>query len=126
MVHDALVFGDFGIPTVMVSGDTATCREAHTFFGHDIVTVDVKKGYGEEFGVLLVPSKAHELITSGTAQSLNLVQDIKPYKIETPIRGRLRFPDKSVADGFHPFIARRIDDYTFEATIEQARYVHIF
>lgn len=126
MVQDALVFGDFGIPTVMVTGDTATCREAHTFFGPEIVTVEVKKGYGEEFGVLLAPSKAHELITSWSAQALKIARDIKPYRIETPIKGRLRFPDKTAADGFHPAIAKRVDDYTFEATIEQARYVHIF
>jgi D-amino peptidase len=126
MVQDALVHGDFAIPTIMVSGDTATCREAHTFFGPEIMTVEVKKGYGEEFGVLLAPSKAHELIASGAAQALKLAKETKPYRIETPIRGRLRFPDKTVADEFHPSIAKRVDDYTFEAIIEQARYVHIF
>jgi len=126
MAQDALIFGDFNVPIVMVTGDTATCREAHAFFGSDIVTVEVKKGYGEEFGVLLAPSKAHNLIIQGTARALAITHSIMPYKIEMPIRGRLRFPDKSVADSFHPSHSSRIDDYTYETTFDQARNIHHF
>ncbi|MHB1357253.1 MAG: M55 family metallopeptidase [Anaerolineae bacterium] len=126
MAQDALIFGDFGIPVVMLTGDAATCREAHAFFGPDIVAVEVKKGYGEEFGSLLAPAKAHELIKAGARRAVSIADKMQPYKIEMPIRGRLRFPDKTVADGFQTSRSKRIDDYTFETTFDKASDIHHF
>jgi len=126
MVQSALFLGHFGIPVVMVTGDTATCREAHDFFGPDIVTVAVKEAYSVEYGKLLPPAKAHELIREGAKEAMGRVSKLKPYVLETPIRGRLRFPDKSQADAFRPNRSQRVDDYTYEAVFDDATQIYYF
>ncbi|MHB9031848.1 MAG: M55 family metallopeptidase [Anaerolineae bacterium] len=126
LVQDALIMGSYGIPVVMMSGDSACCREARDFFGTEITTVEVKKSYGEEFGLLLPPQRAHDLIKEGAVQALRNAANCKPYVIDLPIRGRLRFPDKSTADAYRPGRAVRVDDYTFEATFESARDIYFF
>lgn len=100
----ALAYGQYGLPCVMVSGDSAGCREARDFLGENIVTVSVKKGYSRECGALLAPSKAHELIRAGAQEALGRVGQCRPYVIETPIRAR------------HERLTERISD---EATLEE-------
>ncbi|MCE5258541.1 MAG: M55 family metallopeptidase [Chloroflexi bacterium] len=126
LAQDAIIMGSFGIPVIMMSGDSAACREAHAFLGSDITAVEVKKSYGEEFGLLTAPAKAHELIKEGAVHALQNAARCVPYALELPIRGRLRFPDKSTADAYHPSRSTRIDDYTFEATFENARDIYFF
>jgi|GEM_PF-4406041 hypothetical protein len=46
--------------------------------------------------------------------------------MDLPISGRLRFPDKSIADRFQPRRGRRVDDHTFEATFERALDIYEF
>jgi D-amino peptidase len=48
LAQNALIAGHFNVPLIMVTGDEATCREAHQFFGEDIVTVATKKGFARE------------------------------------------------------------------------------
>lgn len=126
LAQSALFLGHFGIPVVMVTGDVATCHEAHEFLGSDIVTVAVKEAFSPEYGKLLAPAKAHELIREGARKAMQRAKSYKPYAIETPIRGRLRFPDKSTADAFHPQLSQRRDDYTFEALFEDATQIYSF
>jgi len=44
----AAIAGYYDVPTIMVTGDEATCRESKKFFGPDRVTVAVKKGISRE------------------------------------------------------------------------------
>jgi len=76
--------------------------------------------------VLLSPSKAHELIKEGAVRALANAGRMQPYTLGLPIHGRLRFPDKTVADAFRPSRAQRVDDYTFEALFESALDIHNF
>jgi len=110
----------------MVTGDVATCREAHDFFGPDIVAVAVKEAYSVEYGKLLAPEKAHDLIREGAREAMRRVGTAEPYVLEMPIRGRLRFPDKSNADAFRPRLSKRVDDYTFEAEFQDATQIYYF
>ena len=126
MVQSALFLGHFGIPLVMVTGDVATCREAHDFFGPDIVTVAVKEAYSVEYGKLLPPAKAHELIREGAKEAMGRITKCQPYVLDMPIRGRLRFPDKSQADAFRPNRSQRVDDYTFETVFDDATQIYYF
>ena len=116
MAQSALILGYYSTPVIMVSGDTACCREARAFFGDEVVTVAVKEGYGEQFGLLMAPPAAHAAIRQGAIDAMGCVQRCGPYVIDLPIQGRLRFPNKSTADEFRPNLSRRLDDYTFEAT----------
>ena len=58
---DAGIAGDHGVPTIMVSGDDKTCREARRFI-KGVVTVQVKKGLSVEGGILLSQPEAHRKI----------------------------------------------------------------
>ena len=126
IAQSALLFGHFGIPVIMVTGDSATGREAKDFLGDDVLTVSVKEGYGEQFGALLSPAAAHELIRAGAHEAMGRIAARRPFTMELPIRGRLRFPDKSTADSFRPSRAARTDDYTFETQFEQALDIYAF
>lgn len=48
LAQNAIIAGHFDVPLIMVTGDEATCREAHQFFGEDIITVATKKGFSRE------------------------------------------------------------------------------
>ncbi|NLV74843.1 MAG: aminopeptidase [Chloroflexi bacterium] len=126
IAQDALVFGHYDIPVILVSGDHAACREARALLGDGLTTVEVKRGYGEEFGLLLAPEAAHDRLREGARQALGRTSQCRPYRLELPIRGRLRFPDKSVADRFVPARATRVDDYTYDASFDSARDIYFF
>ncbi len=126
IAQSALVYGHFGTPVVMVTGDDATVREANAFLGPEVVGVSVKQGLGAEYGVLLAPARAHDLIRAGAREALGRVARVPPFAMELPIRGRLRFPDKSKADDFRPGRATRLDDYTYEATFDSALDIYAF
>ena len=70
------------------------------------------------------PCRAHLL--RGARVSDGARGAVPPFVMETPIQGRLRFPDKSPADGVRPVRAKRVDDYTFEAQFADARFIHEF
>ena len=122
----ATILGHFKIPVVMVTGDDAACREAREFLGDGIVTVSVKRGYSRQCGCLIPPQKAHEMIRAGAQEAMKRARLCQPYTPATPIVGRLRFPDKTVADRFRPVRSRRVDDYTFEATFESPLDIYGF
>jgi len=108
----ALAYGQYGIPCVMVSGDSAGCREATEFLGENVVTVPVKKGYGRECGRLLAPEKAHELIRKGAKEAIRQrIGLCQPYVIETPLRAR------------HERLVERLDDNATPEQIAAAPHV---
>jgi D-amino peptidase len=116
----AVLLGYFGVPIVMATGDEASCREATDLLGEGIVCVSVKQGFATEYGLLLAPQAAHRLIREGAKDAVTRVSECVPFVLEPPVHGRVRFPDKSAADGFRPRRAYRVDDYTFEVDFERA------
>jgi D-amino peptidase len=120
IAQEALIYGHFGIPVVMVTGDSAATREATELLGQGIVTVAVKQSLGEQYGVLMAPATAHKAIHAGACAALERVELCQPFRMELPIEGRLRFKDAATADGFSPRRATRVDERTFEARFESA------
>jgi len=115
----ALRLGHCGVPVVMVSSDDAGCREAREFLGEDIVTVSVKRGVTIEYGFLIPPKRAHEMLQEGACKAMRLIGKREPFKMDLPIQGCLRFPDKSTADAYRPVRGKRVDDHTFEAIFDR-------
>lgn len=115
----ALRLGHCGVPVVMVSSDDAGCREARDFLGKKIVTVSVKRGVTIEYGFLIPPKRAHEMLHDGACKAMSLVGKLKPFKMKLPIQGRLQFPDKTTADACRPVRGKRVDDHSFEATFDR-------
>ena len=84
----ALYAGAFGVPTIMVTGDEATCREARTFFGPEVVTVAVKKGLARESAVLYPFEETRRALYEGAKKAIEAIPRCKPYRIEMPIKAK--------------------------------------
>jgi len=84
----ALVAGHYGVPTIMVTGDEATCREAKKFFGPEVVTVAVKRGLARESAELYPFPETRDALFRGAQQAMALIGKAKPYRIAMPIRAK--------------------------------------
>lgn len=126
IAQTALYVGHMGIPVIMVTGDAATCREAHDFLGPDIITVAVKESYDEQFSAMLAPEAAHDAIRTGALEAIERIGRCHPYTIDLPIRGRMAYGSAAFADVFEPKRSKRIDDVTFEATFDTALEIYDF
>jgi D-amino peptidase len=93
LAQNALIAGHFGVPLVMVTGDEATCREAHQFFGEEIVTVATKKGLGREAAELYPFERTRKALYEGAKRAVKAIPKIKPYKIDMPIEARKEYLD---------------------------------
>jgi D-amino peptidase len=82
---EAAEAGDFGFPTVMVSGDVAACREMQRLLG-DVEIAPVKVGYGLHHADCVHPQAARRLIREKTRKALERLGDFKPFVIPGPIR----------------------------------------
>ncbi len=87
----ALIAGHFGVPPIMVTGDEATCREAHKFFGPSCVAVAVKRGIARESAELYPFAETHRALYEGARRAVAAITNCKPYRIETPIKAKLQY-----------------------------------
>ncbi|MCK7490013.1 MAG: M55 family metallopeptidase [Anaerotruncus sp.] len=62
---NAAIAGYYGVPVVLVSGDTAVCRQAGEVLGKDIVTVAVKEAFGRLAAKLVPMAEARQMIAAG-------------------------------------------------------------
>ncbi len=81
---EAAEAGDYGFPTVMISGDVAACREMQELLG-DIEVAPVKTGYDCHHADCLHPNVARRLIREKVRTALERLGDFKPFVIPGPI-----------------------------------------
>ena len=120
IVQSAAVAGHFGVPVIMVSGDAATCQEATQFLGPEVVTVETKEGYGRQCAKLIPPQLAHMMLRDAGNRAVKNAPQCKPYTIDFPTTVRVQFGSKETADRASFQKAKRVDDVTFEAEIDNA------
>ena len=89
----ALIAGHFGVPTILVSGDEATCREATRFFGPDCVTVAVKQGISREAAVLYPFEETRKALYEGARRAIAAIPKCKPYALKLPIEAKMQYLD---------------------------------
>jgi D-amino peptidase len=109
----AAIAGHYDIPTIMVTGDVATCREAAKFFGPNCVTVAVKRGISRQAAELYPFDETRKALYEGARRAVEAIPKCKPYKLSLPIKAKkeyLVFDDPSKS-------GRRL---TKEGTIEDA------
>ena len=87
---NAAIAGHFGVPIVMISGDDAIVEEAQGLIG-DIEGAVVKWNYGFHSARTLMPEAAYSLIGETVANSLEHIDEIKPYHFEGPIEVEITF-----------------------------------
>jgi D-amino peptidase len=89
----ALIAGHFGVPTILVTGDGAVCREATKFFGPQCVTVAVKQGVSREAAVLYPFEETRKALYEGAKKAIAAISKCKPYILELPIKARMQYLD---------------------------------
>ena len=93
LVQMAAIAGYYDVPTIMVTGDVATCREAERFFGKECVTVAVKEGVAREAAKLYPFDETRKALFKGARNAMKAISQNKPYKLDMPIRGRMQYLD---------------------------------
>ncbi len=93
LVQCALIAGYYDVPTILVTGDEATCREAKQFFGKSCVAVAVKEGIAREAAILYPFEETRKALYEGAKKSMEALLKCKPYKMDMPIQGKLQYLD---------------------------------
>ena len=91
LVQCASIAGYYGIPTILVTGDVATCREAEIFFGAGVICVAVKEGIAREAAVLYPFEETRKALYEGAKKSMEVISQCIPYKLDLPIKGKLQY-----------------------------------
>jgi D-amino peptidase len=95
---NAAIAGYYGVPVVLVSGDTAVCRQAGEVLGKDVVTVAVKEAYGRLAAKLVPMGEARRMIKAGVKDALTRLGRAKPFKIASPYNFELEYFVSAQAD----------------------------
>jgi D-amino peptidase len=91
LAQAAAVAGHFGVPTILVTGDEATCREATQFFGQACVTVAVKRGVARESAVLYPFEETRKALFEGAKRAVAAIPQCKPYVLALPIKAKKEY-----------------------------------
>lgn len=91
LAQSALTAGQYGVPPILVTGDEATCREAHKFFGTNCVTVATKCGYSREAAMLYPFAETRMALFEGAKRAMSVIGDCKPYKVSLPIQAKKQY-----------------------------------
>ena len=116
---NALIAGYYGVPVVLVSGDTAVCRQATEVLGKDVVTVAVKEAFGRLAAKLVPMDEARQKIEAGVREALGKIAAVKPFKMQGPYAFELMFHVSAQADmGAMIPGAKRVDARTLSFTAD--------
>ncbi len=82
----AAVAASFGVPSIFVSGDQATCEEVVNLIGPNVVTAAVKIGLGRYAARNMAPQDACDLIETKVKEALeNRDNWPKPVHFDSPV-----------------------------------------
>ena len=76
---NAALCGHYGVPCVLVTGDTATCKESTELIGAGLTTVAVKKGLSRYSARQIPPVRARQMIEEGARVALENRKNVEPY-----------------------------------------------
>ena len=119
---DAAIFGELGIPSILVTGDDKTCMEAVALVP-DIVQARVKVGYSTQGAVSLSRSRAHALIHEKTVEAIGKIRKIKPLTVPHPVTLRREAMERQPPTLTHSsevkYVSARVVETT-APTVEEA------
>ena len=100
---DALIFGVFGVPVTLVSGDDKTCAEARNVLG-EVATYETKQAIARNAALALAPAQVQQLIESAVGAALTKIGSANPCRLSprsgaNPHELRLTFASSRMADG---------------------------
>ncbi len=85
------IAGYYGVPVVMLSGDTETCAQAKSIFGEEFVTTPVKGAIGRTSARLLPLADARRLLKDSAQSALGKRGTIPIFKLTAPFTFELEF-----------------------------------
>lgn len=85
-----MLAGTFGIPVIMLSGDTAACREIHDWVPQ-AECAEVKSGVSWTAGFMLSHPAACALIREKAQRAMERLADFKPYHLSGPVELKVEF-----------------------------------
>jgi D-amino peptidase len=88
---NAALCGTWACPVVLVTGDSAVCREATELLGARLTTVAVKQGLGGASARMFPPARARALIEEGAKQALGDVSAVAPYDPGKPCEVKVEY-----------------------------------
>lgn len=97
---NAALCGVYGCPVVLVTGDTAVCREATDLLGDNLTTVAVKHGLSRYSARQIPPVRARQLIETGAQTALQDITSVKAYVPEAPTTITIELSTVDKADEF--------------------------
>ncbi len=111
---DSAIAAEYGVPTIMASGDDKLCAEAAAWLPKGLVTCQVKEGLSTQGAKLMPAEDAHALIERKAFEAVSKIGTIKPRVLGSPVVLR-----KEMVERLSPGRAGRlIDARTVEITAE--------
>ncbi len=98
-----MLAGYFGIPVIMLSGDTAACKELHDLVP-EAECAEVKSGVSRTAGFMLPHAAACALIREKARRAMERLPEFKPYKVDGPVEVKIEFTATGTpSSGTHSF-----------------------
>lgn len=115
---DAGIAADYGIPTILVTGDNFVCREAEDWIP-GVVTCEVKKATSCQGARLLSLDEARRRIQAATVEAVRSIGRIRPMPVERPVTIRHEVIERGSipAEVSRPDV-RILDGRTWECTAD--------
>ena len=109
---NAAIAGHFGVPVVLITGDSAIVKEAQALLP-DVEGAVVKWPYGFHSARTMTPEAACDLIREKAKLAVASATGRKPYRIKTPVDLEIRFKNYRPAEvlTYLP-IVERVDAHT--------------
>jgi D-amino peptidase len=85
-----LLAGALNIPAIMLSGDTAACKEIHDLIPQ-AECAEVKSGVSRTAGYMLSHPAACALIREKAQRAMQRLAEFRPYKIPGPVEVKIEF-----------------------------------
>ena len=92
------IAGAFGVPVVMLSGDTATCKQAKEILGPETVAVAVKEAIGRTAARMLPREEALRALKDGAKEALGKRAKAVPLKLGPPLNFELDLLTSAMAE----------------------------
>ena len=88
-----LLAGSFGVPVIMLSGDTAACREIHQWVP-EAECAEVKSGVSRTAAYMFSHPAACALIRDKARRAMQRLPEFKAYRLAGPVEVKVEFTPK--------------------------------
>ncbi len=95
-----MLAGTFGVPVIMLSGDTAACQELRALVAN-AECAEVKSGVSRTAGLMLPHTAACTLIREKAQRALAKLGEFKPYTVSGPVEVKVEFTPRGT-ETFRP------------------------